>query len=47
MWKREKKRIPETGRFDDIDSVVIISSQFCTALHALLMMTAESMLSKP
>ena len=47
METRKKIRIPETERFDDIDSVVIISSQFCTALHALLMMTAESMLSKP
>ena len=46
----------KTGRFDNADSAVIISSvckvaknrslQFCTALHTLLMMTAESMLSK-
>ena len=44
----------KTGRFDDINSAVIISSvckavqhlQFCTALHTLLMMTAEFMLSK-
>ena len=49
----------KTGRFDNINSAVIISSvckavqnckmnllQFCTALHTLLMMTAEFMLSK-
>ena len=41
----------KTGRFNVIDSAVIISSvckavlQFCTALVILLMMTAESMLS--
>ena len=46
--------ILKTGRFDYIDSAVIISSvsnactvlALCTALLALLMMTAESMLSK-
>ena len=43
--------IVKTGRFDNIDSAVIIRSvskafQFCTTLLTLLMMTAGSMLSK-
>ena len=38
----------KTGRFDNTDPVVIISSvfQFCTASFTLLMMIAKSMLSK-
>ena len=35
----------KTGRFDNIDSTVIISS-VCKEVHTLLMITAESMLSK-
>ena len=41
--RRKNKAIKhfKTERFDNIDSAVIISSQFCTVL-----LTAESMLSK-
>ena len=67
-WRKNKAAVNlKTGRFDNINSAVIISSvckavqnninsaviissvyksQFCTALHTLLMMTAEFMLSK-
>ena len=45
--KNKVSVILKTGRFDSIDSAaVIISSMFCTALLTLLMITAESMLSK-
>ena len=48
--QRQKKQatvILKTKRFDDINSAVIISTvQLCTVLLTLLMMTAESMLSK-
>ena len=41
--KNTAKGVCKTGRFEDIDSAVIISSAF---LHVLLIMTAEFMLSK-
>ena len=48
--KNEPAIILKTGRFDSIDSAVIISSisKVCSVLYCLtlLMMTAESMLSK-
>ena len=50
--KNQGTVILRTGRFDIMDSAVIISSvsktnfQLCTALLTLLTMTAESMLSK-
>ena len=64
MWEanrlRRKNKVTmtlKTGRFDDIDSAVIISSvstavqsfvveRLCTAVLTLLVMTAESMASK-
>ena len=43
LGRSEYTAVHKTGRFDNLDSVVIISS---TALPALLMMTGESMLTK-
>ena len=44
--KNKAALILDIGRFDNIDSAVIIAFQFCAALLTLLMMTVESMLSK-
>ena len=44
--KNKNTAILKTGRFNNIDPVVIISRLVCGALFTHLMMTAESMLFK-